>query len=588
MKNNTLLIGLLLAAALSLASAPAAAPTGAARVTAPGCNLPETRPLWIDFGDGSVPFWDRIFTRPGVIAAASNFQIPPRLRAAGAKTVYWDMHLRNRVGTPTKPADPLLVIDQADRLFLRAVASSACATPVIALNELFGAATATPWSPSNAQYRANVLAFVRRLSALGARPHLLVSSAPYTAGEAAQWWRDVADAADLVREVYFKGPRIHAQGPLVGSMTMRVALRAAIQDFTEVGIPASRLGLMLGFHTTKGVGSGREGLQPTSAWLDVVKLEALAAKQVAGELTVATVWSWGWGVWSKGETDPDKEAAACVWLWSRDPGLCDGPRLAGAGFDASRVEGRLPPGTQCVLGENAVSRAQLAAIARLTGDEEAALSALHARLVLAQETDLAPAELETAEAALVSSSFRGSWARYRATLAAAGASRSLARSIIATEARELKVRRRLRVARPTGGQVLDWYTTYATLPARAVQARPAPWWLGGRRSGIALSTIAPTAVFKGDEKKPFVVATADGQVRVRADGPTLPLGAFPPSLATRAIAAALQESARMVAFEKWLLARQTAALRRTVCVRDGLPAPEPVDLTAFLPFLAVG
>ena len=67
----------------------------------------------------------------------------------------------------------------------------------------------------------------------------------------------------------------------------------------------------------------------------------------------------------------------------------------------------------------------------------------------------------------------------------------------------------------------------------------------------------------------------------------MPLGAYPLSLATPAISAALVESKQLTAFENWLLARQTAALRSTVCIRDELPSPEPVDLTGFVPFLAL-
>jgi hypothetical protein len=575
----------LLIALLAAIAAAAFAPSSGR--SAPGCTLPPTHPLWIDFGDGSVPFWDRIFTRPGIIAAASNFQIPPRLRAAGAKTVYWDMHLNNRVGTPTKPLDANAITDQADRLFLRAVASSACATPVIALNELFGAGTATPWSPTNAQYRANVLAFVKRLASLGARPYLLVSTPPYTAGEAAQWWRDVSESADLVREVYFAGPRIHRQGPLVGSRTMRVSLRKAVEAFTEIGIPASRLGLMLGFHTTKGVGSGREGLQPASAWFDVVKLEALAAKQVAGETGVATVWSWGWGVWSIGESDPDKEAAACVWLWARDSSLCNGPEMAGDAFDSSRTEGRLPPGRQCVLGASGVSQSELAAVTRVTGDADAALSALHARLVLSEQTYLDPAELDAAEAAVVSSNFKGNPNAYRAALARAGISVALARSIIASEARQAKVELRFRVAAPRPAEILDFWSTYTDAQARFVEARPAPWWLGGKTRGVALETTAPASVFRLGDKRLTRLTTADGPLRVKPLSPPLPLGAFPTALAGPAISAALRASARTTAFQTWLLARQVGALQRTVCVRDELPSPQPVDLTAYLPFLAL-
>jgi hypothetical protein len=577
---------LLLIAILAAVAAPALAPQADA---APGCDLPATRPLWIDFGDGSVPFWQNVFAKPGIVAAASNFLVPPKLRAAGAKTIYWDMHLNNRAGTPQKPADPAGIVDQADRLFLRAVASSGCATPVIALNELFGAGTATPWSESNTTYRANVLTLLRRLSSLGARPYLLVNSPPYTGGDAAQWWRDASESADLVREVYFSGPRIHKQGPLLGSRTMRVALRGSMDDFTEIGIPTSRLGLMLGFHTTKGIGSGRDGLQPATAWFDVVKLEALAAKQVAEELSVATVWSWGWGVWSVGESDPDKEAAACVWLWTRDATLCDGPLLAGEGFDPSRLEGRLPAGVQCALGANAVTRAQLAEITRLTGDPDAALSALQERLVLAQATDLSTTELDAAEAQVIGRWFRGSRTRYNAALATAHISRALAREIVGTQARELKIRARIRVGAPSGSQVLDWYVSYAAMPARAVAAKPGPWWLGGRTTGVALQATAPPSVLTAaPATKPLLVPTATGNVSVRVGDPAMPLAAFPLSLATPAIAAALQESARLTAFEKWLLGQQTAALRRTVCVRDELPSPEPVDLTGFAPFLALG
>jgi hypothetical protein len=369
---------------------------------------------------------------------------------------------------------------------------------------------------------------------------------------------------------------------------MRVALRSAIDKFTEIGIPSSRLGLMLGFHTTRGIGSGREGLQPSSAWFDVVKLEALAAKQVAQELSVATVWSWGWGVWSVGESDPDKEAAACVWLWARDPALCDGPKLAGDGFDPSRVEARLPAGVQCALGTSAVTRAQLGQVAGLTGDEDAALSALQERLVLSQAVGLSTPELDSAEAQVIARWFRGSRTRYYAALATAGISRSLARDIVGTQARELKVRRRLKVAAPSATQILDWYTSYATMPARAVQTKPGAWWLGGRTSGIALQATAPPSVLTARPgAKPLLVASPTGTVRVQVADPAMPLAAFPLSLAAPAVSAALKESARGAAFEKWLVNQQTGALRRTVCVRDELPSVEPVDLTVFAPFLAL-
>ena len=87
------------------------------------CGLPNKAPVWVDFADGSVPYWT-MFARPGIVGAAANFLFPAQMRALGEKTVYWDMYLRQRVGTPTNPLDPDIAKDWADRVFYRAVASS--------------------------------------------------------------------------------------------------------------------------------------------------------------------------------------------------------------------------------------------------------------------------------------------------------------------------------------------------------------------------------------------------------------------------------------------------------------------------------
>ena len=106
-----------------------------------------------------------------------------------------------------------MVEARADKLFDTAAASSGCATPLIALNELAGANLPTPWTPTTAQYRANVLALVQRLAERGARPFLLLPKRPYTHDEAADdWWRQAAQVADLVPEVYFSGPSVSKQG----------------------------------------------------------------------------------------------------------------------------------------------------------------------------------------------------------------------------------------------------------------------------------------------------------------------------------------------------------------------------------------
>src|SRR3954463_15845091 len=89
--------------ALAACAAFAAAPDRAAASAT--CGIPNKGTLWVDFADGSVPFWQEC-ARPGVIAAASNFISPEMLRSYGAKTVYFALPLIRRVGTPLEPFDP--------------------------------------------------------------------------------------------------------------------------------------------------------------------------------------------------------------------------------------------------------------------------------------------------------------------------------------------------------------------------------------------------------------------------------------------------------------------------------------------------
>ena len=73
-------------------------------------------------------------------------------------------------------------------------------------------------------------------------------------------------------------------------------------------------------------------------WFDVVKLETLATKQVAGELSLASVSSWGWAAFPFNRADAASERAACVYLWAREASLCDGPAAAGRGFNRSLAQ----------------------------------------------------------------------------------------------------------------------------------------------------------------------------------------------------------------------------------------------------------
>jgi hypothetical protein len=132
-----------------------------------------------------------------VIAVASGTDVPQQIRAAGAATVLFDLNLNKRVGTTTSRADPSLIDARARSFFDYAVSVTGCATPTIAENELAGAQTPTPWTPNNAQYRANVLQFLTDLANLGATPLLSIANPPYTGGDATLWWQQVSKVAIL-------------------------------------------------------------------------------------------------------------------------------------------------------------------------------------------------------------------------------------------------------------------------------------------------------------------------------------------------------------------------------------------------------
>jgi hypothetical protein len=565
------------------------------------CGLPAAAPLWIDF---AVPELERVFARSGLILAVSTGDFPARMRAAGARTVYWDMNLNNRVGTPSAPADPGVIVERANRLFDFAAEQSACETPLIALNELFGAHLETPWTATNGQYRANVLTFMRTLAERGARPFLLLSSAAYTGSvEAVEWWREAAGYGDLVLETYFGAPSVYAQGPIVGNRRLRSTMRNRLANLLAIGIPKEKLGLVLGFQTGPGAG-GREGLRPREAWLEYVKWNALAARQVANELGIATVWSWGWGTYTPAARDPDKPAAACVYLWTRDPRLCDGPAVAGPRFDTSRTEGqlRVPAGLQCTFvgTGRGIRMGDVAALQRLTGDRDVAFAAVLARVAEAAHAQIPSARVLAAERAVIALRFGGSRAAYQAALARAGGTVAIARAVLADELRRKILAVDMRARRPTASEVSAFHFSYPDLLTRAValvvppappgQAAPAferPWWFGGGTRGLALSAIAPEQVFRMPEGRAVRVRALDGVFTLRALGEPMPLGSVPLEQARPAISAALAAFSRHAAFESWSVGRQQIVLRSAICRRDAMPVPGTIRLTSYLPFLSL-
>jgi hypothetical protein len=571
------------------ASYAALAPGGASAAVAAQCGLPDTKPLWIEYAEGSVGFRQAVFARPGIVAATSGTAVPAALRRGGAQTVYWQMKLGAIVGTTTAPADPATIPDAAQKLFDRAAASSACATPLIALNELNGASTTTPWTTTNAQYRANVLELMRQLTSRGAHPFLLVSSAPYTGGEAADWWRQAAQVGDLVPEVYFNAPAVAKQGVILGSRRMRTALRSAVAAYTAIGIPVARLGFVLGFQSGPGAG-GREGLQPSSAWFEFAKLYTLAAKRVAAEFGVATVWTWGWGTFDDAGADGDKEAAACVYLWTRDQSLCDGPAAAGAGFDDSLSEGQidLPQGVQCSLDGLVMRQTDLSRMTAVTHDRDVAFTILFDRLAAGGVAGVPADRVRQAEQAIVDGAFGGSRPAFNAALAKAGANLVVARAAIADELLRAQAEAAIAVPAPTDSQLRAFYTAYPDVLARPFRVTPAAPWLGNRTAGFALAVAAPAALFRLPSAVTAPFTTGLGSYTVTPLDQALPVGVLPFETARPAIRAALLSFAREQAYENAARKRAEAALNRAICLRDDLPNPAVVSVSTYLPFLSLG
>jgi hypothetical protein len=371
---------------------------------------------------------------------------------------------------------------------------------------------------------------------------------------------------------------------------LREAYRGAIEDLTSIGIPPNRIGLMVSFATTRGFG-GRNGLEPASAWYQVAKWQQLALRQVAAETGIASVWSWGWGEWTAPEQDPDKPYALCAWLWSRSPALCDAPKAIGPSFDGSRSEGQLSgltPGLQCLVGRRALSNDAIQRLQLVTGDRESAYSALFERLVESAQVPVPTAQVLAAERAVIAQAFGGSRAAYVNALQQAHASVGIARGVLGDELRRAQVEAALPAGQPSPTQIQTFYQSYPDLSVRLVRAKPLPPWLGARPQGLALSQVAPDAIFSLQAGRVGLVRTSEGTFRVRPLADTLPLGAVSLDQAAPAIAAALRGFARGEGFERWTVGKQRSALNTAICARDDLPQPSAVDLTSYLPFLRLG
>jgi hypothetical protein len=197
------------------------------------------------------------------------------------------------------------------------------------------------------------------------------------------------------------------------------------------------------------------------------------------------------------------------------------------------------------------------------------------------------ARMAATERIVISSRFRGSRGAYLGALRARRASAAIARGIIGDALRRAEIAQTLKVPSPTPSQVALFYLSYPDALVRLVRADTAALWLGGRRRGYALSPPAPPEIVTAPLGKRTTVVGPRGPIRVTAVEQTLPLGAVPLRLAATAVRTALHGFARGAALDAWALEAQNSALNRIVCLRDDLPSVGAVDLTSYLPFLAI-
>jgi hypothetical protein len=554
------------------------------------CGIRAQQTVWGEYGWPSLL---PILAKPGTLLAVttqSGTDYAAAARARGAATYAFDLKMKGKVGTPSAPADPATLEAAAETQYNKAVVrTGGCATPLVVENELFGAGIPTPWTDSTSEYRANVLAFLQDLAAKGAHPVLLINKPPYAgSNDAVAWWRAVSKVADIVREVYLPATKVWPLGPTLGNRFLRQSYRNAITDLTSIGIPPDRAGLMLSFLSQSGVG-GRNGLEPASAWYQVVKWEALSVKQVAREVGLGSIFSWGWQMWNPKEMDPDKPKAACVWMWARQRKLCDAPEMLGKHFDRSLTAGqiRLAHGTVCRSeGLGGVGAHEVGSLEALTGDRDAAFSALFERIVEASLHPVSRHAVLAAQAEVIRDSFHGKRSAYLAALREAHATVGLALAVLGDELRRARLEQPRYAPEPKGSEVAAFYAAYPDLLVRRVRVSPVPPWLA-ERTGYAIAESAPQRLFSLPTGRKSRLSTLLGTFAVRPLAPAQPLGALPLSTVRPAIVAALRGFERAQSFERWTIAQQNHALNRTICLRDQLPQPAAIDLTEYLPFLRI-
>ena len=281
------------------------------------------------------------------------------------------------------------------------------ARPGDRVNELFGRCRRRLGRRPNARYRAERARSSADRSRRGAaRPLLLVNSEPYTGGEPARGGAARGGGGHRARELLQRaGPtsRARSRQPDATPGAAHARLGRPHRDRHPAG--AARRHARLPDPPGSG---GREGLEPAVVVRGREAAGACREAQSPGA-SDSLRRSRGAGASSTAGRDPDKLGAGCVWLWARDPSLCSAGTLHER-FDRDLGTGQidLPAGVRCALGAAAITTNEIAALARVTRDADAALTILYARLVAAASARRsARASARAAERVIVQRRFAG-------------------------------------------------------------------------------------------------------------------------------------------------------------------------------------
>ena len=541
----------------------------------------------------SVGFRERRLRRSrGSSPRTSGAAVPAALRKGGAQTVYWHMKLGALVGTTTAPADPATITAAArsssrggrvDRL-RDAVHRAERAERRLDDDAVDGDELALPPEhPRRCCARSRRRARGRSCSSTRSRTPAATRPA---------WWREAAQVADIVPEVYFNAPRGDAPGRDPRQPRGCGRRSGTRSPPTRRSGSRSRSSASCSASSPARARAAARGSSPPSTWFRV--REALHARREAGRGRVRDRHGLDVGVGDvQHRRRRPRQAGGRVRLpLDARPVLCDGPAAAGTGFDDSRAEGQLetiPAGAQCTLDGRALRQTDLSRMTAVTRDRDVAFTILYDRLV---ETGLAKVVGRARDAGDPGDRRRRlrrqpAGVQRRAREGAGRTSSSRARrSPTSSCARRSRARSGAR-RRPSARSAC-FYGAYADVLIRPFKVTPAAPWLGNRRAGLRARRVGPGRALPAAVRGRLAVHHRPRLVHGHAAGRGAPARRRPARGRARpAIRTTLRSFARTQAYEDAARKRAESALNRTTCLRDDLPNPAVVSVSTYLPFLAL-